>query len=246
MGHRDELVLLYFQLQLGLGKVLLGLVPMLEAQREGTPVHAYRLLAPQLQMHLHRLLWVVVRGLHDLLGLVGSDGQNGQVEGTEQISHLLEDFAVGRVPRVENLLSLGSLDHEAAPQPGVLLPELPLGPVADGHEGDLECLSIDDHLLGKSPVQFHQPTPLRKLIFRVQSCYEDGLVQFLQSGEGVTVQVVVVIVTDQHCVDRRQLVDFAGRQSVTFRPCKLHRGTPHGEDRIDDEIDLGADGQDSS
>ena len=49
------------------------------------------------------------------------DWDDSQVKWTKPLANLLEDFTVGSVARVKNLLPFRSLDHKPAPKTGVAL-----------------------------------------------------------------------------------------------------------------------------
>ena len=176
-----------------------------------------------------------------MTGLVRSDREDRQVDWPEDLSDFGEDLAVGSVSRVEDLLPFRSLDHEAAPKASVLLNRATLGPVAHRHESYLKLLPVYHHLLCLSPVELLYPAIFGEDVLGIEAGEEDGGKSILKRVEGMLVQVVVVVMADEYCVDGGKLGDVAGWLAVSAGANALEGRGALREDRIYHDVGLAAD-----
>ena len=123
-------------------------------------------------MNYHGLLWIDVRGLHEISWQIRPDGENRKVERSEFLANLLEYFTIGGVSRVKYFMAFGCFDDKPSPKSGVPFVKFSFGPVANRNKGDFKFVSIDINFFGLCPIQLSQPTALREGIFRVETCYE--------------------------------------------------------------------------
>ena len=95
-------------------------------------------------------------GKHHPIRFIGSNWKNRKVEGSKQLSDLFENFAVGRVSRIENLLSFRSFDDEASPKPSISLAETPFGPMANWNKSNLKLMSVDFDISFFGPIHLNE------------------------------------------------------------------------------------------
>ena len=192
------------------GTVLLGLLdhplhggrPGVEGEVEGRPVDRQQHLAAQLEMGAHGL-----RRIHVYVGpahVVGTDRQDRQVEGTEPLPELGERRGVAAVAAEEHPVPRTG-DHPRGPQGGVVgeraTGEVPRLGAGQGDPAELvRLVPVQlDHERGRHP-------PAAQVGADAERDHEHR--RLGRAGEDVDrgdVEMVVVVVGDQHDIDAGQL-----------------------------------------
>ena len=173
-------------------------------QPERAEVHPNALGRLEIQMRLHRLGWIHVNDPHEPSRLVGADGQKCEVDRAKTPPDVAEEGGICGVAREEDARALNR-QQESTPQGTVSIQWTPRGKVLrrrqhDRHGGGLRLLPPIELLDSPNPCGFHnRPVSQRRDYERVEALREQS--------ERVQIAVIVVIVTEQHRRDRRQVVE---------------------------------------
>ena len=128
MPHGEEIFAFHPQDVAAAGELQGRLDEVLVGHREGAPVDAEGPPGPQVLMDPHALRGVAVHVLHEPARGIRADRDRRQVKRTKRLANLLKHGAVRCVTREEEL-ALRRAHHEAAPQAGIAVKEVPGGPV---------------------------------------------------------------------------------------------------------------------
>jgi len=196
---------------------------------ERSPVNRHEVLAFELTESTEGFVWVDVDLCHEPPRLVGTDGHEDQLWGSEALPNQAEVLPIaGIAPEVDAMFR--AFYVPACPQSPVTVCQTAPGEVAcrgavETHTGVLHELP---------PVQFHDSAtspPAHKLSNpswhkekRVGMAYEE-----LHAG---FVQMVVVVVRDQHDMDSRELFRLERQGDQPAWSGKAHRACPRAEDGI--------------
>jgi len=189
-------------------------------------VHRHELAGAELEEGRSRLLGIEVLLLHEPGRTVAADRkQRGQQTG-EAAADLGEAVEPGSVAGVVDALR-PSLDDVASPQRAVGSEDTPPGPVARRDQGHDQAVD-----LGRlPPLELHHRAPPT----RAQPPAEPGRRHHRhlrrQRAHGTGIEVVEVVVRDEHRADRRQCV----RPQPRWRMSPVEQTRVVAEHRIDQE-----------
>ena len=158
----------------------------------------------EIQMGANGLVRVHVLLLHEPARLVGADRQQRHVHDSATTADLRELRAV---PRVAGEIhgSIGRFDHEPAPQRPIAIRQSTARPMLRG------CAehARGPYRYGLPPVELSNATEpvLRQKRTIPEAGHEQRLMRAFQTPQRVEIEVVVMIVADQHQVDTRKLLE---------------------------------------
>jgi hypothetical protein len=69
-----------------------------------------------------------------------------------------------------------------------------------------------------------------------QGAVHSGSIAPAQPQQGRDIQVIVVVMAQQHDIDRRQVLEADAWDTMAPRPCELHRAGALAPDRIRDDV----------
>src|SRR5918994_4096435 len=184
-------------------------------------------------MRLRRFRRIQVNILHEPAWLIGPDGNERQIDRAEPLADLAEVGAVAGVSGMENSASL-YLYKESAPECAVSVERSTGGEVLGGSDRYRQRCDAR----GLPPVQLlNLPesgrTEQPAVTLRGYRLGMEPVLEQFQSGE---VAVVVVIVTQQHQRDRRQVLEMHTRRPHSAGPRKRERARALSVHRIDQHI----------
>ena len=198
-------------------------------------------------MDLHRLGRVHVLLGHEPARLVGADRDEGDVEAAAQRRRLArrEPFAdVGEVFRVagvagEEEMQVGREHREAAPERLESVVQPAPRPVLHGGQHHLDRPRGAGDRVGLPPVELDHAVDaaLRQPRLEAQRHDEERRSAGLrgQRADARVVEVVVVVVRDQHQIDVRQFGEREAGRDVALRPDEAERRRPLGEHRVGED-----------
>jgi hypothetical protein len=211
-------------------------VERLVSHFEDAPVHAQRLASPDVAMDLQRLCRFDMLPAHEPARLVGADGQGGQIEGPEAAADFDEVRRVAGIAGKEDV-EVGRIDRPATPQSSVAVAQAARAPVLQRGQGEAHAVELDvlppvefghfvDAELGEPGLQPQRHEELQL-----------AAAALVQLPHAVDVEVVVVVVRDDHGVDLGQIRQRDAWWMEALRPGEAHRRSALGKMRIGQDVE---------
>ena len=182
----------------------------------------------------NRLLGRHVHGGHEPARLVGSDRQQRQARRSEPLADLGEMVAEGRVSREINDAA-GGFDHIAAPQRPIAVEDAARGKM---HGGDaVNGGSRDRQRI--APIEFVHGADA---VGPQQTGYAErndelGLAAIRQPAQGGEIQMIVVVVAEEHDIDAGKIVEPHAWRAAAARTDPGERTGPLRPDGIGQDVE---------
>lgn len=210
------------------GNLLKRVVPAVHGQIEGAVVHRIEPFPPEIVKRLRRLRREHVHQLPALV--VGPGLEKGHVERTVAPANLLETVEVAAVTAEEEVDPLAANDP-GGPEGLVAVPEATAGEMLGrgryqgdtAHPGLLPPVQFADLLLRNPPGHEARPHPEGR---------DEVADLLLQRQYGPVIEMVVVIMGEDHPLDGRQRFQGDGRLMPALGAEPLHRRGPLAEHGI--------------
>ncbi len=181
----------------------------------------------------NRLLGRHVNRRHEPARLVGSDRQQRQARRSEPLADLREMVAEGRVSREINDAA-GGFDHVAAPQSPIAVEDsargkMHRGDAVDGGSRDRQRIAPIEFVHGTDAVGPQQTGHAKRND-------ELGLAARAEPAQGGEIQMIVVIVAEEHDIDAGKIFATHPRLAAAARTDPGERTCPLRPDRIGQDV----------
>ncbi len=199
----------------------------MKRQIEQTPVDGQQQLSSQIHMRFCRMdrTHMDIRPVR----VVGANLQHRQVERPVGLTDRAKTREHSRIPAKKNVVPR-SANHKRRPQRFVPIPQTSSGKMTRRRSRDR---AIGTEICRLAPVQFcnslRRDTPGFQILSESKGSNEAGALMFQQNRKllnGGAIQVIVVIVRQQHGIERGQVSQRQRRRIKALRPEKRGQTTP--------------------
>ena len=212
-----------------------GLALVVVALREGTEVHRDRRRRVQHLERAHRVAGRQVARRHDAARACRRDRQQGETHRAEAIVDRSEEFAEACVAG-EVDWPRPALDDEAEPQRAPLVRDPPCRPVLRGYARESNALREGNGLPPVDVLRARNAVALEKP--RVAESRDDARMKRRhQPTERRQIHVIVVVVAQQHDIDRRQVLEPDSRWRMAPGSRPAHRTRALRPDRVGEDVE---------
>lgn len=203
--------------------------------RDEDAVVCRRARSADLKVGGNRFLGTHMYGLHEPARLISADGENRRIKRSQATSNLAELGVETRVTAKENSMAADA-DDPPAPKCGVSVPWITPGEMLRRSAPCRWCSRVTR----LPPV--HLDDVGRASFFQKITDAEGGKpFRARKSRNNAThcliIEMIVVVVRDENCVDGRKLLEEHTRRRVSPRSGKLNRGSPFAPDWIGKDAD---------
>ncbi len=206
---------------------------MFPSKRECSPVDSNWFFTFYFFVDNHCILRIKVLGFQQLPWFICTDGNDGQIKTSKNLSELLEYTAITCVTWIKYFLSFWCLDHKTTPESFTLIKQPSSWPMTSRHKCNLKLFPIDDERLRMCPIHFVKFAILWEAIFWLKSSDKDWVKQLMEFIDRIVIKMIIMIMADQYQIDVRQLTNLARDVSEAFWTHKLQGRASRREYRVD-------------
>jgi hypothetical protein len=227
------------------GQFMNGLIQRIVGQREGSPMHPHAALGAKIQVDLQRFVQIDVLLLHKPARQTSADGDERKVEAAalpRRVARRQPLPGIDEVPAVacvagEEPMKIRAQCRPGAPQRAVAVAQAAARPVLRGSELKFHAAVH----MPFPPVELHGPGDAEPLHPRLQPQGHEVERRPArlpcQRLHAAAVEMIVVIVRDQHDIDVRQILERNARRLHPLGSGALQRRGAQGKDRIREHVE---------